>query len=145
LASRWRWCSSTWAVGRWPCSSPPSPPAQRWNSIAWPNQKGVRPFRFAGAFLAAVPVVAAAAAEAPDFAAAWAWRVFIATTLVLACLAIFRRGVAGGPLAAVATTVFGALFTGGTLAYAVLLREMPVPAFNTGVAQWVGPRCSRSR
>lgn len=103
------------------------------------EQKGVRPFRFAGAFLAAVPVVAAAAAEAPDFAAAWAWRVFIATTLVVACLAIFRRGVAGGPLAATATTIFGALFTGGTLAYAVLLRQMPVPAFNTGAEHWVGP------
>jgi hypothetical protein len=29
-----------------------------------------------------------------------------------------------------AVTVFGALFTGGTLAYAMLLREMPVP-FDT--------------
>jgi phosphatidate cytidylyltransferase len=103
------------------------------------EERGVRAFRLAGAFLAAVPVLAAAAAETPDFAASWTWRVFIATSLVVACLAIFRRGVAGAPLTATATTVFGALFTGGTLAYAVFLREMNVPAFNAAAAVWVGP------
>jgi phosphatidate cytidylyltransferase len=103
------------------------------------EQRGVRAFRFAGAFLAAVPVLAAAAAETPDFAAAWSWRVFIAMALVVSALAIFRRGVSGAPLTATAVTLFGALFTGGTLAYAVLLREMQVPAFNTAAADWVGP------
>jgi phosphatidate cytidylyltransferase len=101
--------------------------------------RGVRAFRFAGAFLTAVPVLAAAAAETPDFAAAWAWRVFVATSLVVASLAIFRRGVSGAPLTVTAVTVFGALFTGGTLAYAVFLREMNVPAFNSDAARWVGP------
>jgi phosphatidate cytidylyltransferase len=102
-------------------------------------QRGVRAFRLAGVFLAAVPVIAAAALGTPDHAAAWAWRIFVATSLVVATLAIFRRGVAGAPLAATATTVFGALLTGGTLAYAVLLREMNVPFFNTAAAPWVGP------
>jgi phosphatidate cytidylyltransferase len=102
-------------------------------------QRGVRAFRLAGVFLAAVPVIAAAALGTPDDAAAWAWRIFVATSLVVATLAIFRRGVAGAPLAATATTVFGALLTGGTLAYAVLLREMNVPFFNTAAAPWVGP------
>jgi phosphatidate cytidylyltransferase len=45
----------------------------------------------------------------------------------------------GGPLAAVAVTVFGALFTGGTLAYALFLREMNVPVFDSAAESWVGP------
>src|SRR6185503_20133366 len=36
-----------------------------------------------------------------------------------------RRGVERKPLASVAVTVSGALFLGGTLAYAVWLREIP--------------------
>jgi phosphatidate cytidylyltransferase len=102
-------------------------------------QRGVHAFRLAGAFLAAVPVLAAAAVDSPDFAVAVSWRIFIATSLVVATLAIFRRGVDGAPLAATATTIFGALFTGGTLAYAVFLREMNVPVVNTAALDWVGP------
>jgi phosphatidate cytidylyltransferase len=101
--------------------------------------RGIRPFVLAGAFMAALPVLLAGAVESPVYAALWYWRLFVATSLLVAVLAIFRRGVGGGPLAAVAVTVFGALFTGGTLAYAIFLREMNVPLFNSAVERWVGP------
>jgi phosphatidate cytidylyltransferase len=101
--------------------------------------RGIRAFVLPGAFLAAVPVLLAAATESPAFAATWSWRVFVATTLIVATAAIFLRGVAGAPLAVTAVTVFGALFTGGTLAYAIFLREMNVPAFDTAAERWVGP------
>jgi phosphatidate cytidylyltransferase len=101
--------------------------------------RGIRPFVLAGAFMAALPVLLAAGLESPVYAALWFWRAFVATLLLVAVLAIFRRGVDGGPLAAVAVTVFGALFTGGTLAYAMFLREMNVPVFTTSAEPWVGP------
>jgi phosphatidate cytidylyltransferase len=101
--------------------------------------RGIRPFVLAGAFMAALPVLLAAGLESPVYAALWFWRAFVATLLIVAVLAIFRRGVDGGPLAAVAVTVFGALFTGGTLAYALFLREMNVPVFDSAAESWVGP------
>ncbi|CAN5835617.1 N/A [soil metagenome] len=102
------------------------------------RQRGVRAFVLAGAFLAALPIIAAAHLESPAAAAAWSWRIYILMTLVVAALAIFRRGVDGTPLASFAVTVSGAMFTGGTLAYAVFLREMNVPVFNTDASRWVG-------
>jgi phosphatidate cytidylyltransferase len=42
--------------------------------------------------------------------------------LVLIALAIWMRGVDGAPIAAVSTTVFGVLYTGGTLSYIYALR-----------------------
>ena len=48
----------------------------------------------------------------------------VVVLLVLAA-AIWLRGVAGRPLAAVAVTVFGALYTGGTLSFGLSLRYHP--------------------
>jgi phosphatidate cytidylyltransferase len=101
--------------------------------------RGIRPFVLAGAFMAALPILLATGVESPVYAALWYWRLFVATALLLAVLAVFRRGVGGGPLAAVAVTVFGALFTGGTLAHAIFLREMNVPLFHSAAERWVGP------
>lgn len=103
------------------------------------GQRGVRPFALIGAALAAAPVLLAVAAPDAAAAAAWSWRIWIATSLYLAVAAIFRRGVAGSPLTAVAVTSFGALFIGGTLAYGVLLRMMYVPRFDDAWGTWVGP------
>jgi phosphatidate cytidylyltransferase len=100
------------------------------------RQRGVQPFAVAGVALAAVPVLLTMLT--PD-AEMWAWRTFVAATLLIATAAIFRRGVAGAPLATIAITVFAALFTGGTLMYAMLLRLTPVPGASTEWAQWVGP------
>lgn len=102
------------------------------------SHRGVRAFVAAGALLAAVPVLLAMALPA-DEAAAWTWRVFVATSLLLTAAAIFRRGVEGSPLSVSAVTVFGALFTGGTLAYAVYLRQMDVGVTTLGNApRWTG-------
>lgn len=101
--------------------------------------RGVRAFAFGGAFLSSVPVLLAAASESPAYAAAWSWRLVVVLSLLFSAVAIFRRGVHGAPLAATAVTVFGAVFTGGTLAYAIFLRQMNVPAFSTGTERWLGP------
>ncbi len=45
--------------------------------------------------------------------------------LVAATAAIWTRGVTGQPLLAISTTVFGALYTGGLLAYGLFLRHLP--------------------
>ncbi|MEX0906954.1 MAG: phosphatidate cytidylyltransferase [Gemmatimonadota bacterium] len=103
------------------------------------RQRGARPFTASGAILAAVPVLLALALEAPGDAAAWSWRVFLAASLIATAVAIFRRGVEGAPLAAAAVTVFGALLTGGSLAHALYLRQMPVAVFAAGADRWVGP------
>lgn len=100
------------------------------------RERGVRPFAAAGAVLAVIPVLLTMATPAAEM---WAWRVFIAMSLVIAAAAIFRRGVHGAPLTVTAVTVFGALFTGGTLLYGMLLRLMTVPAANADWSRWVGP------
>lgn len=102
-------------------------------------QRGVRAFAAPGAALAAGAVVIAAWTGDADATALWSWRLFIAAALVVATLAIFLRGVAGAPLGVTAVTIFGALFTGGTLAYALFLREFPAAAADAARAQWVGP------
>jgi phosphatidate cytidylyltransferase len=45
--------------------------------------------------------------------------------LVAATAAIWTRGVTGQPLLAISTTVFGAIYTGGLLAYGLFLRHLP--------------------
>jgi phosphatidate cytidylyltransferase len=100
------------------------------------RQRGVRPFAVPGAVLAALPVLIAVAT--PD-AETWAFRVFVAALIVIATAAIFRRGVDGAPLAVTAVTLAGALLTGGTLLYAMLLHMMPLPAADPAWRDWVGP------
>ena len=100
------------------------------------RQRGVRPFAGAGAGLAGVPVLLAAATP---HAEVWTLRIFIAAMLLIAAAAIFRRGVDGSPLTVMAVTVFSALFTGGTLLYAMLLRLTTVPGASTDWHGWVGP------
>lgn len=100
------------------------------------RHRGVRPFTLFGAAIAALLVLLAVLVAQPEL---WAWRVVAATTLVTAAGAIFRRGVAGSPLAVTAVTVLGALFTGGTLLYGMLLRDVPVPVSSAEWSSWVGP------
>lgn len=101
------------------------------------QQRGVRPFAVAGAILAAMPVLLTMATTAD--AEAWAFRMFVAAALLIATAAIFRRGVAGTPLTVMAVTVFAALFTGGTLLYAMLLRMTDVAGASAEWSAWVGP------
>ena len=84
--------------------------------------KGVLPFDAVGAPLAAIFVLLAAAS--PIHRAEWSWALLVGATLLIAALAIWRRGVSGQPLAATATTVLGAVFVGGGLSYAIALRGL---------------------
>ena len=103
------------------------------------HQRGVQPFTVIGALLAACCVIIAALTADAAEAGAWSWRIFIASALVVATLAIFRRGVAGAPLAVTAVTVFGAFFVGGTLAFALSLRELDLAYYTLRHENWVGP------
>ena len=48
-----------------------------------------------------------------------------ALVIAASTAAIWMRGVTGQPLLAVSTTVFGAIYTGGLLAYGMFLRHLP--------------------
>lgn len=89
--------------------------------------QGARPFAVPGAVLAAAFVLMATIHPVPGAAAPALWALVLVATLALAAAAIWARGVDGLPLEAVAVTIFGAALTGGTLAYAIFLRAMPVP------------------
>jgi phosphatidate cytidylyltransferase len=103
------------------------------------RQRAIEPFVLVGCVLAALPVLFTVLAPEPRAAVAWSWVVFLATSLYVATAALFRRGVARAPLAAMSVTVFGALFTGGTLACAMFLRALPVTTTAPSVQHWVGP------
>lgn len=82
---------------------------------------GARPLARPGIVVAAGAVLLATAAPDPRLLAAW----FLAATLLTAAAAVWLRPPAQRPLLAVSTTVFGALYVGGTLACAMLLRHLP--------------------
>ena len=83
---------------------------------------GVPPLDGVGAPLAGLFVLIAEASALDR--APLSWALLIAATLLAAALAIWRRGVEGRPLAASAVTIFGAVFVGGGLSYAVALRGL---------------------
>jgi phosphatidate cytidylyltransferase len=103
------------------------------------RQRGIEPFRAVGCAQAALAVLSTVLTPDPRAAMAWSWVILLATSLSVATVALFRRGVAGAPLAAVSVTVFGALFTGGTLACAMFLRSLPVVGDDAGAHRWIGP------
>lgn len=110
--------------------------------------RGVRAFAGAGALLATVPVLLAGFSPWAEFSATIAWGTFILASLLVLTSAIFFRGADGQPLATAAVTVFGALFIGGTLSFAVLLREMwvyPPAAAGLPEAGLVGPMDAAGR
>lgn len=86
---------------------------------------GADPFDLAGAAAAALLVLSAAGSN-PAQAAAHVWNATVAILLVFATMAIWLRWPDRRPLSAIATTIAGAVFVGGTLAYAVWLRQYPV-------------------
>jgi len=90
-------------------------------------REGARPFAAPGAVLAAGFVLLSVVYPTPREAAPALWAVVLVATLLLGAAAIWARGVEGLPLEAVAVTLFGAVLTGGTLAYALFLRGMAVP------------------
>jgi phosphatidate cytidylyltransferase len=102
------------------------------------RQRGVEPFPVSGCALATVPVLSTVLAPDSRTAMAWSWLIVLAMSLYFATAALFRRGVGRFPFAALSVTVFGALFTGGTLACAMFLRTMPVMPDEPAAHRWVG-------
>ena len=95
-----------------------------WELYRMARQLGTRAFVAAGCLLAASFPLIATAAPGEGPATSWFWRAALLTTLLLSAAAIWRRGVAGRPLASVGVTLLAAVLTGGTLAYALFLRRM---------------------
>mgnify|MGYP006137182781 CR=1 FL=1 len=59
-------------------------------------------------------------------AAPWMWGLTLLLLMGSAVAAVWRRGAYGQPLEVVAVTVMAAVFTGGTLAFILFLRHLPV-------------------
>ncbi|MGH7505813.1 MAG: phosphatidate cytidylyltransferase, partial [Longimicrobiales bacterium] len=97
---------------------------------------GTAPFNVVGAVVAALFVLLAQASALHR--ADWSWGLLMAATLLVAALAIWRRGVDGRPLAATATTVLGAVFVGGALSHAVALRGLGNDPTWSGAGSIVG-------
>jgi phosphatidate cytidylyltransferase len=122
---------------------------------AMARQRGIEAFAAAGALLAAGLVLLAAAFPDDALTAQFSWMAVFPAALVLSGAAIWRRGVSGNPLTSSAVTVFGALWIGGALAYAILLRHLEsgtaagddrwrgaaLVAFPFALA-WVGDSCA---
>lgn len=99
---------------------------------------GGQPFRRLGV-TAASALVLLAGLE-PDFAV-WGGRalaLLLSVGLFAFCAGVFRRGVDDTPLLSVSATVAGALYIGGTLSFAVLLRHLPEVAGAPAQHRWEG-------
>ena len=96
--------------------------------------RGSRPLRWLGIGVAVLlPLVATAHPSYHDFAQV-AYTLVLAGTLVALALVIWRRWPGGQPLAAAATTMGGALYTGGTLSFWILLRALPEQTSDAATA-----------
>lgn len=118
--------------------------------------RGTRPLSPLGIPLAMAFPVLAAVYPTLDRVAPIALVVVVVLVLLSLSGVIWVRGADGGPLGAAGATVLGAVYTGGTLAFALLLRHLPdaaplaeVPrshgaflvAFPLAVT-WVGDSCA---
>lgn len=101
--------------------------------------RGARPLDLPGVAVAAALVLAAGVR--PTFAALapWAFGLLLFLTLFSLSAVVWTRWPEGGPLSAVSSTVAGALYTGGALSFALLIRSLPEAAAS-GVAPtaWAG-------
>jgi len=101
--------------------------------------RGGRPFRLAGAGLAALFVLVATVVPSLTMAAPLLWAVVLLGTVLLAAGAIWARGVDGNPLGAASITLFGAILLRGSLAHGMFLRYLPVPGVAAGSdSAWTG-------
>jgi phosphatidate cytidylyltransferase len=87
------------------------------------RQREVVPIATATIAGAVLFVIIAALRPAPVLAAPWFWLLLTVLLLVATAGVIWTRGVEGRPLASGAATLLGVLLTGGTLVYAIFLRE----------------------
>ncbi len=100
---------------------------------------GVRPFEGAGYVASALLPVGVFAATADGLDLGYGY-LFLAGAVYLAAvmtLAVWRRPPDGQPLAAVAVTVFGVIYTGGMPTFMILLRHPPGPLTAWGATSLV--------
>lgn len=122
-------------------------------------QRGTRPFSALGMVAAAGVVLIATMRPRLASAAPLLWLVSISLPLVLAAAVVWRRTPHEQPFAAIGTTVVGAMWTGGSLAFALFLRHvdrngeapvMPMTRAGLGAAvllfpmvlTWVNDSCA---
>lgn len=87
------------------------------------RQREVHPVPFLTIGGAVAFLIIAALKPTPAQAAPWFWLLLTVAVLLAITAVIWTRGVEGRPLASSAATLMGMLLTGGTLCYAVFLRE----------------------
>lgn len=111
-----------------------------WEFYRLAERRDVHPLRVPGMTVAAGLVLVAMLLPRATVAAPAMWTGTIILILLLSLVAIWRRGVDGKPLLAVAVTVFGAVLPGGAMAYMIFLRHLPVGENTTGMdaALWSG-------
>ena len=102
------------------------------------ERRAGRPMRWLG--IPAASLLVLMAAYEPSFAT-WGARA-LALLLVLfvatGCAVVFSRRIDEGPLVCVSATVAGALYTGGTLSFAILLRNLPEELGSAVPGRWQG-------
>lgn len=99
---------------------------------------GARPVRWLG--MPAAALLVALAVRDPVFAA-WGDRaaaLVVVLVLLTACAVVFLRRIEERPLLSASATVLGALYTGATLSFAVLLRNLPEAMGTIPVPVWEG-------
>jgi phosphatidate cytidylyltransferase len=94
-----------------------------WEFFRIARAAGGAPFARLGIVLAAVVPLAVYATRLEVVRAGW--QLPALAVLVLAAVALWRRGSDGRPIDAIATTVLGVAYTGGTLGVGYLLRSYP--------------------
>jgi len=87
--------------------------------------KNVHALGWPGVLGSAGLVLLAGAYLSFEKAAPWSLTLLIALLLLSAAAAIWVRWPGGSPLLAVSLTMYGVIYTGGTLAFAVYLRHLP--------------------
>ena len=90
--------------------------------------------------LAASPLLVLLAVGDPVFAA-WSGRAMTLVVILLLLTAgtvVFSRRIEEKPLLSVSATLLGALYTGGTLSFAVLLRHLPETMGTVPAQRWEG-------
>lgn len=94
------------------------------------SARGWRPFPWIGIPAAVLLVLWAEVAGSFPAWSGVAWAILLVGGLGALAAAVFRRGPGGDPLPAVGATLFGIVYVGGTLAFAVLLRSHPAAGFS---------------
>lgn len=87
--------------------------------------KAARPLALLGCTVAASFVALSALAPAAGPERVGFGALLTVATIAISALAIWDRGVGGEPLLSISTTIFGAVYTGALLSFALFLRHLP--------------------